>query len=381
MPGGEDHRRRDAAQRQRNLEIGGRREGGGDAGHDLVGNARVAERGHLLAGTSEHQRIAAFQAHHALALAAECDQQGVDLALALRMAALALADGKAFGVAAPRRDDRLRHQRIMNDGVGLHKQALRAQGQKVFGTRPGADERDMAGRRPGRQKQFARRFVCQSQIAAFRRAGRSAGEEIAPEAAPAVALGQQMVGGIAERGGEHGERTQRRRQHLVDARADHLGKHRSGPFRADGHRHRRAIDQRGGEEIAEFRTIHGVGRNAGTPRIGDHARVQHGVAARREDHDGTVQMVRRIGRVHDFAGLAGRPRRQFGHDFRGDDAQRRAGLGQQPCLRQRFLAAADNDDGPAVDFHEDGKGIQLEGLVLHRGIRTIRVFTARRLPA
>ena len=81
VAGGEHHRRGDAAQRQRQFEIGGGGEGRGDARHDLIGNAGLAQRRHLLAGAAEHQRIAGLQPHDALALAAEFDQQRIDLAL------------------------------------------------------------------------------------------------------------------------------------------------------------------------------------------------------------------------------------------------------------------------------------------------------------
>ena len=68
MAGGEDQRRGDAAQRQRQFEIGGGGEGRGDAGHDLDRDAGVAQRRHLLAGAAEDQRIAGLQPHDALAL-------------------------------------------------------------------------------------------------------------------------------------------------------------------------------------------------------------------------------------------------------------------------------------------------------------------------
>ena len=52
VTGGEDHRGSDAAQSQRQFEIGGGGEGGGHARHDLVGNAGLAQRRHLLAGAA-----------------------------------------------------------------------------------------------------------------------------------------------------------------------------------------------------------------------------------------------------------------------------------------------------------------------------------------
>src|SRR5690606_15297124 len=57
VAGGEDERGGDPAQCQRQFEIGGGGKGGGDAGHDLIGDARLAEGRHFLAGAAIDQRI------------------------------------------------------------------------------------------------------------------------------------------------------------------------------------------------------------------------------------------------------------------------------------------------------------------------------------
>ena len=70
VAGGEDQRRGDVAERQRNFGLGRGGEGGGDAGHDVEGDAGGAERRHLLAGAAEDQRIAGLEADDAAALPA-----------------------------------------------------------------------------------------------------------------------------------------------------------------------------------------------------------------------------------------------------------------------------------------------------------------------
>ena len=199
VAGGEDHRGGDAAQRQRQFEIGGGGKGRRDARHDLVGNAGVTQRLHLFAGAAEHQRIAGLQPNHALALAAKPDQQRVDLGLALGVAALALADRQAFRVAAAHGDDRLRHQRVMDDHVGFHQQAVGAQRQQVFRARAGADQRDVAA---SRARCAGQQIGCGARaprrIADLHGAGRRAGEEIVPEAAALTALRQQPFGRVAQ---------------------------------------------------------------------------------------------------------------------------------------------------------------------------------------
>ena len=114
------------------------------------------------------------------------------------MAALALADRQPLGVAAAHGDDRLGHQRVMDDDVGFHQQPLGAQRQQVFGAGPGADQRDMAVARLRRRRSSsappARRLVGMADLHGARR---RAAEEVVPEAAARAALRQQPLGGVA----------------------------------------------------------------------------------------------------------------------------------------------------------------------------------------
>ncbi len=111
------------------------------------------------------------------------DDQRVDLVLADGMGALGLADVDAARVAAALRHDRLGHQPVVDDDVGLLQRALGAQRQQVLGARAGADQRDVAG--PDRvDLERAQRLLLGLVDAAGKDLlGDRAGEEARPEAA------------------------------------------------------------------------------------------------------------------------------------------------------------------------------------------------------
>src|SRR5690242_17542815 len=89
----------DVAVSQRDAELGGGGAGGGDAGDDIDGQSRRAERLDLLPRAAEHQRVAAFQADDVQAGAGVLEDEPVDGGLAHGMAAAAFADVDSAGVA------------------------------------------------------------------------------------------------------------------------------------------------------------------------------------------------------------------------------------------------------------------------------------------
>ena len=66
--------------------------------------------------------------------------------------------------------------------------------------------------------------------------------------------------------------------------------------------------------------------------------------------------------------IGGDPVAQLRLDVFGNDADPRARLAEQPRLGQRFVAAADDGHGFALDPKEDGKGVQL-GVGIGHGAR------------
>ena len=93
----------DAAVGDGDAGVGGHGDGGGDAGHDLEGDAGVAQRLRLLAAAAEDERVAALQPDDALALAGLLDEQGVDRVLVVAAGRAGdLADVDQLGVRRAR---------------------------------------------------------------------------------------------------------------------------------------------------------------------------------------------------------------------------------------------------------------------------------------
>src|ERR1019366_7494576 len=112
--------------------------GGGDPEDDLEGDARGGERLDLLPAAAEHKRIAALQPQHALALACQPHQQGVDFSLAERVLPAFLARVNALRVPPAQFEDGYRNEMIVDDDFSLAQQLRRTQCQqlRIAGPRP-----------------------------------------------------------------------------------------------------------------------------------------------------------------------------------------------------------------------------------------------------
>src|SRR3954447_25259700 len=71
--------------------VGGHGDSGGDAGHDLEGDARRCQGLGLLAAAAEDERVATLQAHHAAPSARTIQDQAFDLTLSRARIELAVA--------------------------------------------------------------------------------------------------------------------------------------------------------------------------------------------------------------------------------------------------------------------------------------------------
>ncbi|MND91327.1 hypothetical protein D3C80_834420 [compost metagenome] len=272
------------------------------------------------------------------------------------MAALALADRKPFGITATHIDNRLRHQRVVNDHIGFHQHALRAQRQQVFRTGTGADEPDAAFTAFGRLQQAVDGLTGGRGIADGDRIRDRAGKEPAPEIAAQGALRHIFLSGIAILHGETRKLAERRRQHLVDAGADHLGKNRPRPFRADGDGDWRTGDKRGGEEIAEFRLIHRIGGNFRGAGNGDDLAIQRLVSGGGKDQRRALKQPTGESQnpVIDtvFPKIAGKIRFRL---IRVNDDMC-IGIGEKPYLRESLVAISENSNLPSLNPEECGEG-------------------------
>ena len=279
--------------RQRNFRLGGGGERRGDAGHDLEGDAGLAQRRHFLAGAPEDERIAGLQPHDAAAGRGLAHEERVDLVLAGRMGALALADIDALRVAAAHGDDRLRHQPVVHDDVGFLQDALGAQRQQV--------RRARARRRPARQSRWSAPSDWVSSREASRRASSGRPASAASATRPSKKADQKRRRGwpfgstrsaaARKESPSCASSAELRRQHRLDAGAEFLRKHRAGAGRGDRHGDRRAVDDGRRVEIAELGDIDGVRRDVPRPRRGDDLGVAFALAAGGEDENRAVEIV------------------------------------------------------------------------------------------
>ncbi len=154
MAGGEGDRAGEPAVRQRDAGVGGRGDGGGDAGHDDEGHARVDQRLGLFAAAAEDERIAALEAHDDLAPPGSLDEERVDLLLLQRRFLVALGACGLTGGPRPAhrardqlggrrrvaRDDLGGNQAIGDDHVGSSERFDGAHGDEPGIAGAGADE-------------------------------------------------------------------------------------------------------------------------------------------------------------------------------------------------------------------------------------------------
>ena len=122
--------------------VGGRRDAGGDPGHDLEGDLGGDERLGLLAAAAEDERVAALQPHDARPGAGAVDEQVLDLALLDRRVAGLLADVEELGVVADAVERAGRDQAVVEDDVGARQELERARRHQARVPWPGADEID-----------------------------------------------------------------------------------------------------------------------------------------------------------------------------------------------------------------------------------------------
>ena len=151
MAGHEGHRRRDAAMRDRNSRVRRRRDSRRHARHDLERHAGRGQRLRLFASAPEDERIAAFQAHDALAFARRAHEQRVDRRPAAptpiappRLPTSCSSTGVVALLHRRQRQQRGIGQRVVDDRVAGDEQLAAAQREQPRIARSRADEVDDA---------------------------------------------------------------------------------------------------------------------------------------------------------------------------------------------------------------------------------------------
>ena len=129
MTGDEGDGAGDVAVGDGNARVGGCRDAGGDAGHDLERDAAGAERLGLLTAATEHERVAALEAHDGLALPCPRDELVGDVLLSHRPARL-LAHVHELGILAGAVERTRGDEAVVEDGVGVRDELDRPHGQQ-----------------------------------------------------------------------------------------------------------------------------------------------------------------------------------------------------------------------------------------------------------
>gem|GEM_PF-3377343 len=354
VPGDEHHRLREIAMRERDTGIGRAARRRRDAGHHLEGDALGGERVDLLAAAPEDERVAALQAHHALAFAREAHQQVIDVLLRQRVLRALLAGVDALGLQAHQVEDRLRHQAVVHHHVGLLHEAQRAEGEQVRIARTGADQRHLAAaeREARVLERGLQRRARLGVAAAEHQLGDRALQHALPETPPFLRL-EARLDSIPERAGQRCQPPIPRRDEALQARAQQPRQHRRGAAAGHGHDERRALDDGGQDERAQRGLVYHVHRDA--PRPGSSGnRAVHGIIVGGSDrHRDPVQVlvpetrcaVRDAGRRE--IGVEGRAQ------FRREHRHPRAGTQQQRALARGHLAAAHHQAGLSAHIEKD----------------------------
>ncbi|CDF38351.1 unnamed protein product, partial [Chondrus crispus] len=139
VPGDEAHRASDAALRQRHAERGRDACRGCDAGHGVHLDALPLQKVDLLPAAPEHERVPALEPHDRLPLRRERAQQHVDLLLRARVEARLLAHVHHRRPRVDVRQDRRRHQPVVQNHVRARHQRHRTQRQQTRVPGPRAD--------------------------------------------------------------------------------------------------------------------------------------------------------------------------------------------------------------------------------------------------
>jgi hypothetical protein len=321
--------------------------------------------GHFLAGATEDQRITGFEPDHALALAAEPDQQVVDIVLALGMTALALADRDSLGVATAERHHGFGYQRVIDYRIGFHHRALGPERQQVLGTRAGTDQPDVSGHGLAAAQHTGGGAAGERDLVVRDMGGDIGLEEPAPEHPARHAARQEPVDGHPVVLGEPGQRAQRRREHLVDTGADHLRQYGPGAFGADGNGHGRTVDQRGGEEIAEFRLVDRIGGDFSLARISHDHPVHRRIACGGKHQCRAIDLGRGIGCDHRLDTDTAQAVDELGFGGIGIDRDFGRGVGDQARLGRSLRAIAEDRHLSCIHPHEGGECGQLRRLRCH----------------
>ena len=129
------------AEGERYFELRGSTERCRNAGHHRIGDAGLAQCFDFLATASEHEWVAALEAHRTSACSRRFDHQFVDRCLTYARLADAAAHGNAHRIAARAIEHFGRNQFIVENNISVLQRAKRLDGQQIRIARTGANQR------------------------------------------------------------------------------------------------------------------------------------------------------------------------------------------------------------------------------------------------
>ena len=122
--------------------VGGRRTGAGHAGHHLELHTGRGERRALFAAATEHERVAALQAHDDRVVLPAVDEQRVDVVLGDRRVPGRFTDVDAFRARGRHVQERRGRQPVVDDDLGAFEQFFAPHRDEAGVARARADEKD-----------------------------------------------------------------------------------------------------------------------------------------------------------------------------------------------------------------------------------------------
>ena len=359
VAGDEGDRLRVVAVGQRDARIRRHAGGGGDAGHHLERHAVLDQGFDFLAAAAEDEGIAALQAQGALAFLGEAHQQQVDLLLRHGMVVALLADVDALGIAPAHVEDGLRYQAVVDDDVGLLHQTQGAEGQQVRISGTGADEVDLAAADVmlgALADHFPELLFCLDVASGEHHFGDRGEEDLFPEGTPLGRL-DHIAHALLVARGQRAQATVGGGNQGFQPGPQHACQHRR--FAAAGNRDhdRRAVDDRGQDEAAQFGLVRDVDRYMTRARCVDDAPGIVRIVLDDDHQVLAVEQVRTEGVGHALQVFGMRQAcKPFMQGGRGDIDQG-AGTQQQFGLARSSLGASHQQAAAITDIEEDRQKI------------------------
>ena len=249
-----------------------------------------------------------------------------------------------------------RHQSVGDDDVGFLEGAHRLEREQVRIAWPRTDQGHSARGGSTTVAQLALDQPCRLVVRAGQVGARDwAVEEPVPEPAPCEARGDVTGGTLAQARRPPHEPTQARRQHCLEPGFELSRQHRRRPFGADRHHERVAVDDRRRDEVAKLLPVDGIDRHAGCPRHPNGTSRRCVVFQRNVSQPDAGQVARHQRSLLQCHGTVSREARDFGARILRHHADTRLGLGQEPDLLRRLLAATDDQHGLMIQVQEHRK--------------------------